>query len=235
MRIGITRKASSLAALIHQGKDIGFNVIPLPVTKIDPIPFAWPIKLISNIPTWIVITSANAVATFFNRLEELNVQLPQSIRYASIADKTSQSLQSKGYKVSFQSPEPYGESFFKVMINERLKPDDIIVYPRAKKIVNNPELMFEKAKIQYFPIICYGSTSIPLEKNSFNDFNSNDYILFTSPTAVISYQEQFGVPTSQTVAIGKTTAARMNMLGWQNINILPQPDVNLILEYVKNK
>jgi uroporphyrinogen-III synthase len=233
MRIGITREASRLLALIQQGAELGVDIVPIPVTEIKEIPFAWPKILISNDPTWVIFTSANAVNSFFSRLNELNINTSESTQYAAIGNKTAQSLHDKGYKVSYKSPEPYGESFFKAFILEKLKTDDIVVYPRAKRVVNNPEALFEKANAQYFPIICYETNSTPLDNNSSDKFDNNDFILFTAPSAVVSFHEQFGIPTAHSVAIGKTTAARMSVLGWQNINVLPDPDINQILEFVK--
>ncbi|MFH2050072.1 MAG: uroporphyrinogen-III synthase [bacterium] len=233
MRIGITRHAASLAALIQQGMESGFEIIPLPVTEIKMIPFTWPEELQTEAPNWIIFTSANAVDAFFTRLDELKIKIPYTTKYAAISDKTSDSLRIKGHQVSLQSFKPYGDSLFQALTKDILQAGDVVAYPRAKKIVNDPEMMFKQAEIKYFPIICYQTDTSFLDNTLAERFEKKDFILFTAPSAVNSYHQQYGVPVAQLVAIGNTTAEQMSALGWQNISILPRPDINQILEYVK--
>ena len=233
MRIGITRHTNNLRALIKQGAELGVEIIPLPVTEIKPIPFDWPEELLNDTLNWIIFTSANAVDAFFTRLDELKIKLPVTIKYAAISDKTFQAIIKRGYNVSFQSSKPYGDSFFKALLKDTLKSGYRIVYPRAKEIMTDPEMIFKQANIQYFPIICYQTDYFLLDNNITEQFEKKDFILFTAPSAVNSYHQQYGIPVAQPVAIGNTTAEQMKALGWQNISILPKPDINQILEYVK--
>ena len=70
-----------------------------------------------------------------------------------------------------------------------------------------------------------------LNKEIVEKFDLDDKILFTAPSAVTSYNNQFGKPRALPVAIGNTTADQMRQAGWGTIEILRQPDVNLILEH----
>ncbi|MEA1980444.1 MAG: uroporphyrinogen-III synthase, partial [candidate division Zixibacteria bacterium] len=105
-----------------------------------------------------------------------------------------------------------------------------IIFLRGEKINFEPNYLFENHNFQ--SIICYRTVEVDVDKSQIDKLTKDDYLLFTAPSAVRSYNRQFGSPISRIYAIGKTTAAEMKKLGWIGVDILKDTDIKNILELV---
>lgn len=233
MRLGITRDVGQLTDLKRWGKEQGVDVIALRATSLTPIPFSWPQDLALSEVDWIVFTSANAVRSFFERIDELGMSPDASTRYAVIGAKTAQALQTRGCRPGFQSPVASGQDLFTSLMEQCLVSGDTVVYVRGKDVATDPQRQFLDAGLLYYPIVCYETKAVSIDAATVKQFGESDYICFTAPSSVDSFHDQFGAPQARPVAIGETTAARMRRHGWQRSEILATPDVDSILEHIQ--
>lgn len=233
MRIGITREAHQLEGLNDTARERGIEVIPVPLIAIQQIQFEWPLRLSTVSPDWVLFSSAAGVSAFFDNMQRLSITLPSSARFAAIGDKTAEAIRAVGLEVSYVPSEAYGKVLFAEFIEHVVREREIVVYARAIDVAYDPAQLFAEHGIDYISLVCYATMSRAIDPNLIDGFNSEDYLLFTAPSAVRSYQEQFGKPRMQVVAIGHTTGGEMKLQGWSGYTSLPTPDITKILELVK--
>ena len=229
-RLGITRSAEQLHDLTTTAAEQGVEIIPLPLVITQAIKFDLTDHLIAN-PDWILFTSANGVACFLKRLEELNFSLSPSTKFGVVGKKTQLALDRFGYKPTLVASEAYGNYLFDEFINQT-ENDQTVLYARAEEVVLDLRELLESAGYNYDDIICYRSIPNKLAHEFNNKFNETDSILFTAPSSVRSYAEQFDKPKSKLIAIGHTTATAMSELGWENVTVMKIADVDKVLEYI---
>jgi len=76
LRLGITRSANQLDTIQHLAASRGIDIVPLPVIEICHLPFEWPAKLSTEKVDWLFFTSSSGVVSFFERLIQLKLKLP---------------------------------------------------------------------------------------------------------------------------------------------------------------
>ena len=233
LRLGVTRTKNQLQSLIEKATGTGVEVVPLPVIETQPIPFEWPEGLDEAGVGWLMFTSANGVHSFFNRMEQIGRSLSGRTRIGTVGRKTAEALNEHGHTADFLPSEPYGETFFTEWADAGTHTGETVMFARGEKINFDPRDIMTQLKAQYFPLVCYQTCPRPVESELIRPFSDNDYILFTAPSCVRSYQEQFDRPVARPVAIGRSTAAEMNHLGWNEVIIMEHADVDNILEYLK--
>lgn len=231
-RLGVTRTRTQLADIIAVAAARGIEVVPLPVICTPALPFDWPVGLAPETVDWIIFSSAVAVSSFFNRLKDLGITFPESASIAAVGDKTAQVLESFHREVDFVPTESYGQLLFEEMASTILKPGQTALYARASEVNYDPEDLFKQRGIIYFSVTCYETVQQEIPKDVVKEFSDSDYILFTAPSTVRSFHQQFGAPRAKAIAIGNSTSSEMWKLGWSVFSWLPKPDIKLVLEYL---
>jgi uroporphyrinogen-III synthase len=233
MRIGITREASQLSGLNDRARERGIEVIPVPLISIRPVMFEWPSELVGRSPDWVMFSSATGVSSFLDNLQKLGIRLPSWVRYASIGEKTADTMGAYGLEATYVASKAYGKVLFQEFVEKVVGKNEIVVYARAVDVAYDPAPLFVECGIRYHSLICYATVPKAIDSALISDFDSEDYLLFTAPSAVRSYQEQFGVPRMRIVAIGDTTGSEMDRQGWSGFTSLPVPDIESILEVIR--
>lgn len=98
-RIVVTRPRHQAAALSEPLRRHGAHVVEAPAIRIEPPedrrPLDGALRRLSSFD-WIVFTSVNGVDAFFDRLDALGVELPESAAFAAIGPATAEALTGRG-------------------------------------------------------------------------------------------------------------------------------------------
>ncbi len=110
-KIVVTRASGQAPEFVHLLEEAGADVILLPTIEIVPPPTWAPVdRALGHLSAfdWILFTSVNGVAMFFNRMKEMGRKLSEleGIRIGAIGPKTSARLEALGLKVDI-FPEDY--------------------------------------------------------------------------------------------------------------------------------
>lgn len=128
LNVLLTRAAHQVEAPAARLRELGANVICLPLIEIAP-PESWDDldKAITHIADydWIIFVSANAVDAFFNRVKGTTTKFP---RFATIGPKTTERLRAHGQDAAFQAEAFVAESFIQ---DFPAKPGERILWPKA--------------------------------------------------------------------------------------------------------
>jgi len=232
VRVMVTRSKEQLGDLPLRAKASGIDVRPLPLLAFEAVPFGWPPLTRNERVDWVVFTSARGVEIFFASLAEQHVQLDPTIKIAVIGSRTEAALRVAGYSPAFIPSQSYGETLFKELTNGVVHPGYTLVYARPEQVSYDPETVLAEAAVEYIPLICYRTRECEVAPKLIDDLSSDDYILFTAPSAVYAYHQQFGQPVAEPIAIGSTTEKAMRSCGWVKTQALPRPDISSILETV---
>jgi uroporphyrinogen-III synthase len=232
VRIGVTRKSEQLSSLQAEAATKGIDVIPLPVTTSRPVAFRWPEGLDSGRIDWLFFTSANGVRFFFEGINGFEIMLGSNVKIGVVGSRTAMALTPYGFKPNFVPQGTHGKALFEEFIQSVAVEGESVVYARARQTNYNPAGLLKRANLGYWSLVCYETTPLPVEPKLVQEFSRDDYILFTAPSAVQSYQVQFGRPMARPVAIGRTTASAMNHCGWLGFITMKKADISNILELV---
>lgn len=231
-RLGVTRSKAQLTELAHEAAHRGIEVIPLPVIATHPAVFDWPAGFRPEQVDWLVFSSAVGVSSFFDRLEALGIRLADSTRIAAVGEKTAEALADRGSRVDHIPSESYGQVLFEELAVSVVRPGQTVLYARAADVNFDPTEIFAQHGINYVAVVCYETVPQKVNAGVIERFSERDYILFTAPSTVRSFHEQFGPPTAKAIAIGNSTGSEMWKLGWAGFSWLSKPDINLVLEYI---
>jgi uroporphyrinogen-III synthase len=231
-RLGVTRPLSQLKDISQRAAERGIEIIPLPVIATESVPFDWPANLAAEKIDWVAFSSAVAVASFLNRLQELGVALGENTRVAAVGEKTAEAVELFGHSVSFIPSESYGQALFEELAISIAKSGQVVLYARAEDANFDPSELLADNGVTYHSLICYRTVPRVLPKDAVEGFSGSDYILFTAPSTVRSYHQQFGPPQAKAIAIGNSTSTEMWKHGWTGFSFMAKPDINLVLEYV---
>lgn len=232
MRLAVTRQKDQLTDLAGRAARRDIEVVPLPLIETSPCDFEWPENLHMTDLDWLVFTSANGVEAFFSGLTRQNRSIKFCTRIAAVGDKTAEAILWHKQKVDFTPDAPYGRSLFEELAGSMLDEEASLMYARGARVNYDPAVLMAKHRIRYFPVVCYETILRPVEKTVVDGLSREDYILFTAPSTIHSYQEQFGRPVAKPIAIGRSTASAMNQYGWAGFITMAQPNVDNVLEYL---
>lgn len=140
-RILITREN---AEPFRELEDLGAELVVFPTIKIEP-PESWDsldasIRGImdgTKVPNWIVLTSANGVEYFFERMRALDADVRdlKGIGICAVGDKTADSIRARGIRVDLV-PEEFNAEGITEAFKKRLGPDGLkgvrFLMPRAE-------------------------------------------------------------------------------------------------------
>jgi len=232
MRLCITRSAEQLGDLIAAAQSRGVEIVPLPLTEVEFLNSKFPDKPKLRPQDWVIFTSANGVRAFLSIVQQQKVELPAKFQIAAVGKKTRQAIEAAGWEVDFLPSEPYGKILFEEFIARHQSTNCRVIYVRAEQVNFEPDVLFESAGIKYIPIVCYKTVIRRLDSALLEGLASEDAILFTAPSSVRAFAEQFGEPVARSIAIGRTTAAEIEKLEWGTAIVMPEPDIEKVLELV---
>lgn len=230
--LGVTRPLSQLKDISQLAAARGIEIVPLPVIATQPLAFDWPTDLAPDKIDWVVFSSAVAVSLFLNRLHDIGVTLTTHTRVAAVGEKTAEAIELFGLSVNFIPSEPYGQALFEELAISIAKSGQVVLYARAEDANFDPAELLADHGVAYHSLICYRTVPRELPKDAVEQFSGNDYILFTAPSTVRSFHDQFGPPRAKAIAIGNSTSTEMWKHGWTGFSFMAKPDINLVLEYV---
>lgn len=134
--IVVTRARAQASALTRQLEAAGARVIEAPAIKIIPPEDYTPLdKAIENIKTykWLILTSANGVTSFFNRLDNagLDSRSLSDIKISAIGSETAKALKNYGISADLVPPAFKAEELAETLSAE-VQVGDKILLARAK-------------------------------------------------------------------------------------------------------
>ncbi|MEO5656520.1 MAG: uroporphyrinogen-III C-methyltransferase [Nitrospiria bacterium] len=132
----VTRAAGQSADLIARLDRAGAEVIEAPAIRVEPPP-SWDAvdRAIAGLARyrWLLLTSANAVRAFFDRLETLGLDARAlgGIRVCAIGEKTAQTVRRYGIRPDRVAEESTGEGLVAALATEDLS-GAAVLFPRAR-------------------------------------------------------------------------------------------------------
>jgi len=232
MQLAITRSHDQLHHLQKLAKVRGIKVVAIPLTKTQEIAFDWPAAIFSGKVDWLAFTSGTAIDVFYRRLIQLGLRFPDGVRIAVLGQRTAEHLNQYSIDFDFIASQPGAQILFEELCDEYLRSGQTVVHPRAEKVATEPERILRAKGVHYVPVVCYRMIPSQINTATVQSLTSNDFILFTSPSAINVYHDTFGRPVARPIAIGQTTADRMSRLGWSGFITMKEANINSILEYL---
>ncbi|MDF1544983.1 MAG: uroporphyrinogen-III synthase [bacterium] len=230
MRIAVTRDEQNLVQLKQRAALSDIDIVPLPFLRTEPLDFELPKEVLLDQSSWLVFTSSQAVRLFFERLRKNSATLPYGVKIAVVGSKTAALVCEQGKTVDMIPTTAGSKGLFEELLKDHIQAHDTIVYARADRVSFDPELLLSNANVKYYPLICYRTIVERLDSEETEKLTPSDFILFTSPSTVRAYSDQFGLPIAKPIALGRSTAEQMSQLGWELFNEMKTANVNLVLE-----
>jgi uroporphyrinogen III methyltransferase/synthase len=217
------KQADDLAKLLTKE---GANPIHFPTIKIVP-PSSWreldaAIKKLEDYD-WLIFTSANGVAFFFERLlaQGKDIRNLKGVKICCIGPATAREVQEKGIRVDLVPREFISEGILKSFSRANLKGKKILIARAAKARDVLPEGL-KKLGAQVDVVTAYETVGSGKKKKELEELfkeNQVDVITFTSSSTVNNFIKIMGsgfkLPKSVKIAsIGPVTAATAQKAGF---------------------
>jgi uroporphyrinogen III methyltransferase/synthase len=244
----VTRTEHQAGELARLLRDAGADAIEAPAIRLTP-PASWhdADDAIARLGRyrWVILTSANAVTAFFDRVfaRGLDARALGSARVCAIGAKTAEAMRRYGIAPDRVAEESTGEGVVAALSGEALSGAAILV-PRAKvaREVIVQELTARGAMVD--AVTVYETRSVDRVPDPARDAlrRSGTVVTFTSPSTVTGFMDALGPEAAlmrdATVAcLGPPTAEAANSRG---LRVAIQPDqqttdalVRAIVKYVK--
>jgi uroporphyrinogen-III synthase len=184
---------------------------------------------------WIFFTSANGVRCFFQLADACNLdtQVLKPLNIAAVGHKTEEALEDYGFAAAFipsvYNAEVMAKEFFHVYHD--VSP---VLIVRGSKSLDILPAEFANNGITYDAVEVYETTFRTDMKERLNEtLNSKqiDFITFTSPSSVASFQEMAQVKLNvPTVCIGTTTEKKAKQSGFHSILVPEEFTVDGMIE-----
>lgn len=216
------KQADDLAKLLIKE---GTNPIHFPTIKIVPPP-RWreldaAIKNLANYD-WLIFTSANGVAYFFERLSAKgkDIRYLKGIKICCIGPATARQVQDKGIRVDLVPSKFISEGILESFVNINLRGKKILIARAAEARDVLPEGL-KKLGAMVDVVTAYVTVNSGKKKKEFEELIRNNYvdvITFTSSSTVNNFIKIMGngfkLPKSVKIAcIGPVTAAAAKKAG----------------------
>ena len=190
------KQADDLAQLLTKE---GANPIHFPTIKIVPPP-DWrdldaAIKNLEDYD-WLIFTSANGVAFFFERLfaNKKDIRDLKGVKICCIGPATAQQVESKGIRVDLVPKKFISEGILKSFSGKNLKGKKILIATSGQGARRSPR-GFEKTWRQVDVVTAYETVSSGKKKNDLEELfkeNQVDVITFTSSSTVNNFVKIMG-------------------------------------------
>lgn len=190
-RVLITRPQGQAEDFAVQLRLAGFEPVFFPVIDIQPVQdLIWLDRAIQKLECfdWVVFTSINAVAVFWDRLRDLSaLKFPPQVRVAAIGPKTAEALIARGVEVSFVPEEYVAEAILPGLGDLRGR---WVLLPRAeiaRKAL--PEAIARAGGIVQ-EVAVYRTLPVEPDPASLSALRSGvEMVTFTSPSTVHNFTE----------------------------------------------
>ncbi len=230
MRIAVTRDDTKLVGLKRRAALLDIEIMSLPFLRVEPLDFEFPADMQLEQANWLLFTSSQAVRLFFERLRKERVGLPYGVKIAVVGSKTAALVCEQGHTVDMIPSTTGSKALFEELLSSYAKENETIIYVRAENVSFDPEPLFDGKKVNYLPLICYKTTIEQVDSENAELLTPTDYILFTSPSTVRAYSDQFGLPQARSIALGATTSDQMKKLGWEVFSEMKTANIDTVLE-----
>lgn len=206
MHVFISRKLSTDSVFRARLTAAGHQVTGRTLIEFEAVPF-------EKVPPcdWIFFYSRRAVRFFFDQLDG---PLP-GVKLAALGSGTAGTLERYGHRADFTGtgqPEESARAFLSVAAGQR------VLFPRARHSRQSVQQALGDA-VESVDLIVYNNrpgTMIPGD--------SFDVLVFTSPMNARAYFDRRKRRSGQRViAIGHTTAAALQLLDIQGVEVAPRP------------
>lgn len=171
--------------------------------------------------TWVLFTSMNAIAIFFQKLQEFKLDHRKlaHLKFATVGKGTKEVLLKHGFIADFV-PERYTTRDLAEGICRELSDSDHLLIPRAEQGSAELTMIFDQHQISYEDIKIYDIVNEKEYRDEvFEEMDSFDYLTFASASGVNGFfednQERAKAILNDTkvVCIGDMTAARLYEYG----------------------
>ena len=230
MRIAVTRDDTKLAGLKRRAALLDIEIMSLPFLRVEPLDYKFPADAQLEQVNWLLFTSSQAVRLFFERLRKEGVLIPHGVKIAVVGSKTAALVCEQGHTVDMIPSTAGSKALFEELLSSHAKENETIIYVRAENVSFDPEPLFREKNIKYIPLICYRTIIEQIDSEKARLLTPADYILFTSPSTVRAYGDQFGFPQARSIALGKTTADQMKELDWEVFDEMKTANIDTVLE-----
>lgn len=213
-RVVLTRaehQAGDLRTLLHER---GADILDAPVIAILP-PLDWApvdaaLRRLDEVD-WIVFTSANAVASVWDRLARLELTLPGRIRLAAVGPATARALGARGARAPVIPTVALGSALPGAL---RGLAGSRVFFPRGDRALPEAVDGFVAAGATVRSVVAYRTVTIPLGRTVQEAIRCGvDAVTFTSPSTVHGFMASVGVEARTVLrravvgCIGPVTAA----------------------------
>jgi uroporphyrinogen III methyltransferase/synthase len=226
MKILVTRPKERSSSLAEKLREFGAEVVEAPTIETDEIlnndTLNDALRNIKNYD-WIAFTSPFGVKVFFQRLQELklDIRMLAGLKFAAIGSATQKAIEEKGILVDLV-PETYdGKALGETLANRLLTSEDaeerkpVVLIPRAR--IGSEEVLkpLEEAGIDFEDLPVYDTTEVEYSGLTWYD-ESVDYVAFTSASTVRGFVKLAGeidLTQVKAVCIGEQTAQEAKKYG----------------------
>jgi uroporphyrinogen-III synthase len=231
-RVIVTGDRDDWTPLERQGDSIQLHSLPVLRYERLPIPPDLLERWMSQKPVeWIVFTSPRAVRFWSETLLESGYTLPVETRVACMGERTSEVAEQDGYSVDFRPREPGTDGFLAGF--EKANRGGSVLIPAAEG--GRPKLKDRLKQVgfevSWVPLYRTTARADLGDALSAEDLNATDAVVFTSPSSVDAFLDQFSLPDSvQVLAIGGFTGRHLEQRGFVRPRLLPNGDFSRIGE-----
>jgi uroporphyrinogen-III synthase len=226
-RVLITRPQNQAEGFADQLRLAGFEPVFFPVIDIQPVKDSiWLDRAIQKLACfdWIVFTSVNGVAVFWDRLRDLDsLTFPSQLKVAAIGPKTAEALTAHGVRVSFIPDEYVAEAILPGLGDLRGR---WVLLPRAEIARKNLPDAIVRAGGLVQEVAVYHTLPVEPDPASIAALRAGvEMVTFTSPSTVHSFIEianrsgldAHHLPGDPLIAcIGPITAITARESGYEN-------------------
>lgn len=217
-RVGITRPKKQNQSLAKAIRAIGGEPVELPSIEVKKINQGALEKAINELEnySWLIFTSVNAVEIFFDKLDEMNldVRVLGDLKVAVVGQSTKKKLKNYGINVDLVPVEYTGAALGKALV-KKIDLGEKLLMPRSnkgkKKLV---KILEEKAIIEDLPI--YDLVVPKIREEILKQ--PLDYITFTSPSTFYNFSSQVKrnyLENIKIISIGPITSKAIRSEGFK--------------------
>lgn len=243
--IVITREAKRAKETISKFRDLGANVISLPMIKTEFIDSEELDDAINNIKDfkYIFFTSVNGVNFFFDKfLEKSDIRNLNNIKFIAIGSKTYNALKKYGIKSDLMPENFEGMEAVKV-IEENIKRGTKILVPRAKlgrnEIVDSLKENYDIKEVKIYDTI----SAIDDSKVIYETLSDLEeyYLVFTSSSTFTNFKNIAGDEffkdndSAKIISIGPITTKTINDEGLSVYKEAREYTIDGIIEILKEE
>ena len=242
-RLVVTRPRAQAAGFVEALTDLGADVLPCPTIEIVP-PASWaPIDAaIDRLETydWLVLTSVNGVAMFFDRLRarRRDVRALHRARVAAVGSETAAAIAARGLQVDVVPEEFRAEAVAEAMIATGLGGARVLL-PRAAVAREILPIMLREAGAEVDEVPAYETVTPRIDLGELRERLARraiDLVTFTSSSTVRNFVGLLGADAPALLAgiraacIGPITADTARAAG---LDVVVQPTTYTIAAFTE--